>query len=301
MKKGKIQLYFVGNLTIFFFLFSCGLKYTPIETPIDKENQRKQIIINQLTSDFENQNLKYLSYGFGKSYVLKPPSFYILDSLYEVKYQLYKKNIKADKSLNDKIAIQQNIVNSDTGSVYYIENHIFTVKKDSTFDVFYAEILLDQQNKISKMKILESPEIEKKLIDFYACYKFRESFLYPHLPADEAELAFYDLYEEKIQSLTGSDKDEFLNFMLSVMKTAYRISSLDKSELIKEYVRNYIHGRNYHSFQEEFVKMEEISDENYSTYYDVIYQYSTKDENKIEKFELYLNPYLQLIKINKIE
>ncbi len=294
------KLILIGFIS--FFVFSCGLKYVPIQTPIDRDKERKQVIIESLAADFTAQNLKYKSYGFGDSKVLKPTSFFTLDSLFEKKYKLEQQNI-IDKKLEERIQMQKNICYSDTGSIYYVENHVFGIEKDSVFEAFNAEIYVNQQNKINTLKILESANVSKKLINFYAEYKFRKSFISPGYDADESEKAFYDFYDFQLQTLVGKEQEEFLNFMLSMMKVANKIGSLDKSDLIKEYVRLYVQGNSKNLLNEKFEKIEEVSDDkNNLSYYYILYEYSSRNSKNgllLNKVEVFLDPYLKLIEVKK--
>ncbi|MES2587516.1 MAG: hypothetical protein V4622_00970 [Bacteroidota bacterium] len=251
-----------------------------------------------MTKDFESQNLKYKSYGFGEVKALKPASFFVLDSLYEKKYLLEQQG-RIDKKLEERIANQKNIIYNDTSSIYYIENHVFAVERDSIWETFHAEIYCDQANKINTVKILESGMIDRKLIDFYTCYKFKQSFLYPHMELDEAEKAFYDFYGQYLERLEGKDKEEFQTFMLTVMKTANKINTLDKSELIIEFVRIYIQGQSRNYLDEKVEKMDEVYDEkNVLTNYYVEYQFSSRNEDnsfKTNKVAVILDPYLRFV------
>ncbi len=283
-------------------LVSCGLKYEPVKTPIDKEKLRKEQIVSQLNDDFTKQGKSYKNYGFAPSTVLKPPSYFRLDSLYEVKYKLEQEG-KIDKKLEEKIQLQKNIIYNDTNFIFYIENHVFSITEDSVFTMLNAEIYTDRTNKINTIEILESVNLDKKLGNFYAYYKLRQSFVSPEFEADEAELAFYDFYQQKAEKLEGTEKDEFIQFMLTVMKTANKISSLDKSLLIKEFVRYFVQGQSRNYLDEKFERMEEFyDDENKLVNYQIDYQYLSKQKeiSEIKKVRIILDPYLQLIELKNL-
>lgn len=291
-------------ISIIGLFFSCGLKYTPIETPIDKEKNRQDILKDKLKADFNNNGLNYLSYGFGQTSILKPPSYFKLDSLYQVKYENEKQGM-IDKKLEEKIQIQKNILSNDTNQVYYILNHIYGVQDSSLFTIFHSDFYMDRQSKINMIEIRESAKIERKLATYYKAFKLKESFLYLNQDADEAELAFYEFYEEELTRLNGVEKDTFLNFMLNLMREANRAYSLDKTFLIKEMVRLNVQGQTRNYMDEKFEKMEEFYDENNKlNFYSIIYRYSIKKPDKlieIKKVQVFLDPYLRLIEIKQVD
>jgi hypothetical protein len=290
---------------IFSFLIltqiSCeSLTYVPIKTPLEKDKERKIELMQELKNDFESNGFKYKPLGFGESDVLKPNSHFVLDSLYEIKYKNDLNGINS-KAIDEQIQIQKNIIYSDTTPIYFIENHVFSLEKEKNFECLHSEIFLDANNKIYAIKILESISTEHRLSEFYASYKFRKSFIYSNALADLAEIEFYNFYQQKIDQLTLKEKENFINFMLSVMRTAKIISSLDKKVLIKEFVRHFVQGQTKNYLEEKFNKMEEFYDEkNNLLYYLVDYQYSKRNEEKLTEIlnvQVYLNPYLQLIEI----
>ena len=89
--------------------------------------------------------------------------------------------------------------------------------------------------------------------------------------------------------------------MLSVMRVANRYESLDKSFLISEFTRQYVQGNSRNMLDERFVEMKEFfDDKNELLYYYIDYECSTSDVNNelvLKRYEVYLDPYLQLIEL----
>ena len=304
MRLNKRILFLRGTVLFMGLIqLSCSsLWYTPVKTPAELELERENKIEQQLSADFQKQKLIYKSHGFAEPTVVKPPSYFQLDSLYEIKYKLDKNN-QVDPALEEKIKIQQLIIANDTVPVYYLERHIFSIEDSVSYEVFLAELYVTQHQKIERVDIIESSEIDRKLTQMYAAYLLKESFIYPHAEAGEAEIEFYNLYGNMLNSLEGKAKHEFLEFMLSVMRVAYRYNNLDKDFLIKEFVRSFVQGDTRNMLDEKFQAMEEFFGENNDLlYYYVDYQYREKDSSpnsEVKRVEVFLDPYLRLIEIRK--
>jgi hypothetical protein len=286
---------------VLFSQFSCeSLKYVPIKTPAEKDKERRIAVMAELEKEFAENGLKYRPLGFGFPSVLKPSSHYVLDSLYEIKYKNETQGI-VSKNVDDQIQIQKNIIYSDTTKIYFIENHVFSLEKEHFYECVHAEIFVDADYKINTLEILESIKSEYRLSEFYEAYKLKKSFLLKNYEADPAELEFYNFYQQKIDVLPLHEKEEFINFMLVIMRTARNISSLDKKVLIKEFVRYFVQGQTRNYLEEKFNKMEEFYDEkNNLLYYAIEYQYSKRNEEKLTEIlnvRVFLDPYLQLIEI----
>lgn len=282
---------------------SCSsLKYIPVKTPAELEQERQAKIEEQLSADFKKQNLRYKSLGFASPTVVKPPSYYLLDSMYGVKYTLEKNN-QFDSQLEEQIKIQKLIVANDTTPVLFQERNAFSIEDSTSYEVLLAELYVSQDQKIESFEIIESSKIDRKLSQMYAAYLLKESFIYPHAEAGEAEIEFYNLYGSMLNSLQGKAKQEFLEFMLTVMKVAYRYNNLDKDFLIKEFVRHFVQGETRNMLDEKFHKMEEFFGENNDLlYYYVDYQYHEKnslENSEVTRVEVFLDPYLRLIEIRK--
>ncbi|MGV3630567.1 MAG: hypothetical protein ACO1O6_05155 [Bacteroidota bacterium] len=297
MHRRTVFTYF----SILLLLASCGgLTYVPVKTPAEFEAERREAVVQQLREDFGKTNVKYAPVAFGVPGIVKPPSHYELDSLYALKYKLEKQG-QTSESLEEQIKVQQLVVSSDTIPAYYLEKHVFSVEDSTKFEVFYADLYINESNKITSVEILESARIQPKDAKMYSCYILGESFLYPHAYPDPAETEFYAFYNSRLESLEGFEKKQFLDFMLSVMRVASRYESLDKSFLIKEFTRQYVQGTARNMLDENFIKMEEFYNEKKELlYYYVDYECSMQDKEGtlvVKRYELYLDPWLQLMEV----
>jgi hypothetical protein len=284
---------------LFGLLSACStLKHEPLKTPKDIDKQRKISIEVELKKQFNDNNLKYSSINFGQSFLIKPPSYFILDSLYNVKFELEKRN-RIDKNLEQKILNQKMMVQNDTTPIYYEYEHVFTVEDSSQLTVFYSLVTLNKNNKVETIKIEHSSPIKRNLARFYAYFKLKKAFVYPGADIDESELAFYDLYQEKLIQLSETEEEKLLECMFRVMKIANDIKSLDKSNLIKMMVLGYVQNKSFLASTDIFYSINEVYEEN-NFIYEVEHSYLDKNENKIKKVLVKLNPYLELIEIKEI-
>ncbi|MCE3296956.1 MAG: hypothetical protein K0R65_2670 [Crocinitomicaceae bacterium] len=286
---------------ILFLLVSCGgLTYVPVKTPAEFEVERREAVVQQLREDFRKTGMKYAPITFGMPSVVKSPSHFTLDSLYAIKYELEKMN-QVSARIEEQIKVQQLVVSSDTTPSYFLEKHVFSVEDSTNFEVFYADLYVNNSNKIESVEIRESAKVQRKDANMYSCYVLQESFLYPHSYPDAAEVEFYALYNSKLQGLSGKEKQDFLDFMLSVMRTASRYESLDKAFLIQEFTRQYVQGTARNMLDENFLKMEEFfNEEKELLYYYIDYECSMKDTDGdlvLKRFDVYLDPWLQLIEV----
>lgn len=291
-------------LLFLILLTSCGLKYEAVESPRDLIEKRQKAVIEQLNADFTSREMTYTPYKFGQSATIKPSSHFVLDSLYAIKYKLEQKQL-IDKKLDERIAIQRQIILQDTSETYYLEKHVFSVVENAKFTAFLADVSVNSKQEVLTLDIIEAHEIDKNLISYFSSFVLKESFIYPNTYPDQSELAFYELYREKMEDLTGKEKTDFLNFTLTIMRIAQKGKNIDKSYLIKQMVRNYAQGEQKNYMNERFDRLEEFyNDKNEVSYFLVDYTFFVKEENqdyKAKRVQVFLDPYLQLMELVPLE
>jgi hypothetical protein len=292
-KKSK----YLNYLFFIFFSFSCSsIKYELIKTPHELNLDRKYAVIDYLKEEFSKKGITYQSIYFDKTTILKPASHFVLDSLYAIKLNLENKS-KIDKQLEQKIVEQKLRIEKDTTPIYYILNHVFTTLEADNLITFHAKFTLSKTNEVQTMEIVNSYVIPKNLVRFFAYLSFNVSFMYPDSEIDEAELAFYEFYNEKLNTLEEKEKTKFLITMFSVMKIANETKNLDKTNLIEYMVLNYVQNTNVIAVTDNFIKIEEQYDEFSNMNYRVDYSYVDKTFGKTINVEVFLDPYLNLIEI----
>lgn len=290
-------------LTLF---FSCQtLKYEPVKTPKERDRERKTTIENYLKTEFEKNKVNYIPIAYGRSTVVKPSSYYELDSLYGIKYKLEKQN-KTDKNLERKINEQRLKISNDTTPVYFIEEHIFSTKDQEEYKAFYSEITVSKANVVQTMDIKRSAIIPKNLIYFFADFCLNRSFVYEGANLDESEIAFYEYYSDKLNRFDNdAEADVFMTTMLKIMKAASDSKNLDKSNLIQLMTLEYLFGNSMIPSDLNFVSIDELVNQNNQLeYYQLVLVYQAKNENNkyVKKaINIKLDPYLSLIEMKELK
>ncbi|MFT7345095.1 MAG: hypothetical protein ACI9XP_001689 [Lentimonas sp.] len=293
-------------LILWSFMISCGLQYTPPATPESQENRRKNTIEEYLTSEFNKDSAQYSPIAYGDSETIKPISYKELDSLYEKKYRLEQQN-KFDRKLENEIGIQRQIVLSDTNRILFIENHLFSVKKNDTTSIYSARFEMDIKNEIRNLRLDEKIGIEPSNEKFFKIYTFKESFINLGRSPSSRETAFYNLFDKTANSLSGTERDEFINHTLVIMKCANKTRSLKAIDIIQSLVRDYIKEQEkLVRFSESFEAMEEkIKIENgkevISGYY-IIYT-TTVNENEVnfsKSHEILMDEFYRITQVSNL-
>lgn len=296
---------FVSYSFVLALLFSScqTLKYEPVKTPKERERDRKTAIENYLKTEFQKSSVEYTPIAYGQSTLVKPASYYELDSLYAIKYKLEKKN-KIDKNLEREIKDQRLKVSNDTTPIYFIEEHIFSTKDQEQYKAFFSEITISKTNVVQTMDIKRSAIIPKNLIYFFADFCLNRSFVYEGATLDESELAFYEYYTDKLDSFDNdAEADAFMTTMLKIMKVASDSKNLDKSNLIQLMALEYVFGNSMIPSDLNFISVDEVLNQNNQLeYYQLVMVYQAKNEaNKYSKkaINIKLDPYLSLIEMNE--
>jgi len=244
-------------LTTSLLIASCGLQYTPSETPESQTLKRQTAIQSYLTETLQNDSTTYKSLAFGKTKTLKPISYLQLDSLHALKYNLEQRG-KRDRDLENAILIQRQIALNDTNGIIYVESHLFSLTSKNVATVYSAEMKTDQSHKIKDVEIFETTNIAPQNIEIFQIYTFEESFLQPGFRPLTDEVGFYQKYKAEASTLTGERKDVFIQNTLNLMRLAQRLQTLKTVALLSEVVRERILGNERRSAKNEsFEAMEE--------------------------------------------
>lgn len=294
---------FIALAITFVFFGSCGLKYTPQVSPENKREERKLVIESEIRKEFSERKMQYKSIGFGESVTLKPASYILLDSLFEVKYNLESQG-KRTKELDDQIAMQRLICQNDTNEVLYMEQHVFSLEGDSTAEVLSGNFSLNSNNELRKVEFTASYSIPKDLVNYYNFYILESSFLTNNTTPTIQEREFYNVYKAELQNRSGNNEDEFLIHTLRLMQVARTNKSLEKQKTLESLTRLAVHkgDKNYKS--EVFVKVEQSAEESgVISFYSVEYQFAkpTGSESYItEKYNVQFDAFFSLIALEKI-
>lgn len=281
------------SLLFLFILVSCGLKYTPQVTPSASQTERRMVIEKTIEDDFKPLGKTYSPIGYAPTIKIKPLSYQKLDSLFSVKYQLEQEG-KKDPELEQQIAVQKIICENDTNEVIYLERHVFTLTRDSISEILSGNFYLNNQNELKNVEFTQSYRVKKDYISYYTLYAFEQPFLGGnYLTNDEA--GFYKMYKAELERRV--DKDAFMQLTLELMQIAHYKQSLNTETLIKELTRKSVHDNSSNYGDENFIKMEQITDNGVLSKYVVVYQSSEKTMNGtfLHRYQLEFDPYLMLM------
>lgn len=292
---------FILFISIILSMVSCGLKYTPVESPSAFEQRRHDTIEGYLTRTFNTSNNRYKSIAFGTAQTIKPLSYQKLDSLFEQKYSNEKKGI-IDEKLDNLIENQRMISLNDTNKVVYVENHIFALVHGDTLEIYDGNFRLSNNLTVDDVKLNESVYLPKKYEELYKVYLFEEAFITVGLPSTQAEKQFYSVYKSKSANLNGEKKDTFIQNTLLLMDYASKTHTLDTETLIQYTVLKNLHGNSYMNHSDKFSQLEqlvEVNDkkEEMLVGYTITCTYFEKNENNLsisKTFKFFFDAFLQL-------
>jgi hypothetical protein len=281
---------------------SCGLKYEPSTLPEKRIIDRQKAIKKSLYTEFKSNGFDYKSVSFGETKTIKPNSFIKLDSLFGVKYRLELLG-ETDEKLDQEIAFQRLIAQSDTIPILYDEEHIFSLTKEEKAEVFHANIIVDKNGEVVDMRIIETIELAADLIPFFTQYELENSFVYIGFAPEIEEAAFYDLYKPKANTLIGKEKERFLIHTFKLMQIANQRKDITKKTMLKEVTRKSIFGDSVSFTSENFIRIDEmLNNKSQIEYYRVEYEYFTyiKNVERKRRFEVAFDIYLQELWKNEL-
>ena len=233
----KSLLYLSCLTSILLVVSSCGLRYTPPETAEEFEDRRHRAIERHFQLELQKDSLEYRSIAFGETTFIKPSSYRVLDSLFEIKYQNEKKGIR-DKELENIISEQQDIVRLDTSKVKYLEHHVFSYPYKDSIQVIESEVMINRDLTILSVDILSLALITKRNDERYKQYLFEESFVYPGTMATEEEEFFYRYFKQAHFTAPTYEKDALLEHILNLMEIGYKRKTIRTFDLLIIQARN---------------------------------------------------------------
>lgn len=215
-------------------LYSCGLRYTPGDTPEDVEEQRRFMMQEQLSGDYKRINKTYKPLTYGKLTVVKPVSYVKLDSLFE---QKYRRRYEETADLDRAIDYQKAVIQNDTTPVLYVETHWYELIGDSTSDFITAEISMTRDHRIRNIKTLDEFEASKQDVPYAETYMMEESMFNESGYLNNDENNFYSAYKKKSATLSGAEKDKFMAHTFELMRLAAVQKSYATEGLLRSLAR----------------------------------------------------------------
>lgn len=292
-----IVLFFVSGLT------SCGLKYTPPETPEAFEEKRHKAVETYIRKGLMSDSSGYSSIAFGETKTIKPASFRLLDSLFEVKYRNEQKMI-TDPELENIIAAQRESVINDTTKVQYLEYHVFSFQEGDSVRIVETEVTLDRSLTIKDQQVTSTILIPKKMQENYKRYLFGESFLYPESMSTIEEDQFYAFFKNEINSRTGIQKDELILHTLSLMELGYKKKSVRTNDLLviqaRKELLNISKELKVESMSDVFSETNNLTEEEKTIYWFTLYVFDPAEPLSIKEYYFRFDDLLRLQTMQKL-
>jgi hypothetical protein len=294
---------------IFYFLFlvsSCGLKYVETETPESFAIKRHEAIESHLQKELNSVEKLYKSEAFGKTEVIKPSSYRVLDSLYLIKYN-NEKTKEIDPNLENEIVAARQFAQNDSNKVIYIENHFFSILDADTVSFYQALVPISSDLRVKEINIFESIDLPKKYKEYYLIYFFEESFLNSGYLADLKELEFYTYMKSDLDLKSNKEKEAIIIQTLDLMKIGNEKNTSNFNELMRVITSRNFHGKTYAEINEEFsqivgeVSLDSNGEEFISGYHlDYSFSEDQTDGTFIQmNYTLYFDRWLRILKCEK--
>lgn len=301
-----MSLRFHFRLIMYFFLSgltSCGLKYTPPETPEAFEEKRHNAVESYIRKGLMSDSSSYSSIAFGETKTIKPASFRVLDSLFEVKYQNEQKMI-SDLELENIITAQRESIIKDTAKIHYLEYHVFSFVEGDSVRIVETEVTLDRSLKIKDQQIISTILIPKKMQENYKRYLFGESFLYPESMSTIEEDQFYAFFKNEINGRTGVQKDELILHTLSLMELGHKKKSVRTNELLvmqaRKELQNISKEMKVESMSEVFSETSILSGTQKTIYWFTLYVFDPSEPLSLKEYYFRFDKLLRLETMQKL-
>jgi len=219
---------------------SCALSHIPDSTLPEKRKQERELaVIKSIEKDL-TETQTYINFGFGDEYIVKPPSFKPLDSLYNLRYEDKKfgglTRTRA-KELDDQIELVRNRIIGDTILFKYEISHLFGIQDGDSIKFVSGTFLMNVEKEIEKVSLEFFFTDHKRYIRQFTEFMRKESFMYSSYTPSHEEYQFYDFYESGLSNMTTAvRKGEFISHIMHVMRAALIQKSLNSELIIKQLI-----------------------------------------------------------------
>lgn len=233
---------FIVSLTVVAtLLISCATPASIRPSAEARREQRELAITRHIESELP-QDAKHVNFGFGDEYIVKPPSFKPLDSLYALLYDATNYNTANRNEiyrLNKEIDRIKPQVLPDTILFKYEIAHLFGIQKGDSMTYVSATFSLNAENKVERVSIDYMFNEHRRLANQFIQYTRRESFLDPGYQPWQEELQFYSFFDAELRAITTAiGKGNFIGHTLKVMRAANIQRTIETEKVLKQFVLN---------------------------------------------------------------
>jgi hypothetical protein len=244
-------------------LHSCAIPYTPVQTFEDTQVAREKKIEAFVNSEILQERKKldvYESLAYGQLIVYKPTSFLILDSLYDVRYQLSKAGKDREiiqLGLDQYIEKQRQLAQADKEELRYEIEHIYSIRSGGEYTITSRYFYLDHKDSV----LLASKHYEYTIPR--GSYNQLKNYLFEmHFTSSREmyilrnEQQFIQAFKTKEREFIGTREHElFMRHTLQLMEVASRLSTVDYVKLTAALGRLFIAQK---AEQVDIVKVDEL-------------------------------------------
>ena len=242
MKARKNGVTFLSWIAAILLVASCGLQYTPVESPEAFEARRIEAIETYCKQTFSQSGAIYTSIQFGESKLIRPAQFKTLDSLYAIKYELEKQR-KTEKQVEEQIYFERLRLQQAAISPIYLEEHLFSIKEGDSITFYFCTFQLTKETAIEDVRIEQSIHLASRDEDRYFRFLSEYALFYGANYSDQS--AFYSYYKQKADQLSGLDLDQFIGHVMRLMETMELVQSTSIKRITEQNLMIDLFGKSY--------------------------------------------------------
>jgi len=276
--------------------------------PRDRQMDRQLSISQNIQEQFAGDKT-YINIDFGDEYIIKPPSFKPLDSLYAVKYEetnyggmSRSRQLEVGNQIDELLSK----VMKDTILIKYEINHIFGLEQNDSITFISGTFLLNAKDSVEKVGIDFQFSEQKRYLPYFVEFLKHRSFLYDQYDPTKEESDFYDFFEAHLNEQIGAvRKGDFIAQILHVMLAANTQKSLSTELIVKQLIVNFVtqYVASYESIAWSNV-FSQLNDSNQVIGYSVQHEWKYTDKKGDEYHllrEFDFDPYFQVVNIFAID
>lgn len=272
-------------------VYACGLKYTPVETRVSLEKNRRTEIDQYIQKSYEDSSVVYRNLLYSPATLVKPYQYRRLDSLYEVKYNNEQTGV-FDAELENQIKNQKLVIANSNQKIKYIEHPVYSIIKGDTSHVYFSDITY--QDSILDFQINQIYRIPNNQTSILISYLTNESLIYPTYQATEQEKELYTNFKDALNNRPIYEQNAFLNHALNVFSIVRNKRTVATKEIIQNIVLLKLENRYYNDQLDYFDSVNGVWDG------ETLLSYEVKMNCPKGRYFLTLNLFFELTSVQKL-
>ena len=234
------------------FLFSCNVHFVPLPTLEERQFLREKAVEEHVRSVIRKENIsnRYESLAFGPLIIYKTEDHLLLDSLFDVKYQLIEENnlrTYRKSGLEKIIEEQREKARKRENELLFETEHIYMVHipKGDSIAVHHDFIVLNNSDSVIMHTRFYHYTFPKSMKEMAINYLFELHFITQRDSyITNEEIDFLRFFKEKEADLIGTPElSPFMRHTLSLMHIARSMNSVNYVTLTKYIAMRYLMDR----------------------------------------------------------